>query len=161
GDSGQGDLEGRTEALARTGGGQAPTVGLDDRPGDGQAEAKATEPADVTGLALGEGVEDAGQQPRLDADAVVDAADDQLGTVGAGGRPVVGSDQDRAAGGRELDGVLDEVPEDLLEPGGVALDVVGLGVEVQDEAVAGRVDLLAADLERLAEQGVGVGDLAV
>ena len=62
------------------------------------------------------------------------------------------ADAHAAAVRRELDGVLQQVPEDLLEPGGVGLDPVGGGrPQVHAEMQPPGLDVGLADLDRAAE----------
>ena len=52
---------------------------------------------------------------------------------------VAGPDRDRTPLGGELDRILEQVPEDLLEPDRVGVDVVPAGGEVQVQTESGRV----------------------
>src|SRR5262245_29021592 len=104
---------------------------------------------DVFG-ALFEGVEDARQRVRWDADAVIDHADDDapfrrrgvavaisvavtvtvaIGTAMVSGAGVERLDDDLPAGVGEFDGVLDQVPQDLLKASWVGIDPFVPGVE--------------------------------
>jgi hypothetical protein len=123
-------------------------VGLGHGPADRQAQA-----AGLAGpgrsVALLEGIEDLGEQIGLDADAGVLDLDHQV-------RParvdfVAGTDRDHAAGGGELDGVLDQVPEDMLQPSGVGVEVVVSGAQVQGQADFNftGLDVAVADLRRI------------
>ena len=77
-------------------------------------------------------------------------------------RLVAGPDRDRPALGRELDGVLDQVPEDLLQPGRVGVDVV---VRRRPGPASSRSPLPRTSLRQicdgLLDQVVAVGDLPV
>ena len=75
------------------------------------------------GVGLAEAVEDVGEELGLDADAGVDDADLDVRV------DPLQEDLDLAALGRELDGVGEEVPDDLLEAGGVAGDGTGERIE--------------------------------
>ena len=152
--------ERRPPALAGALGLQRAAVGLDDALADGQAQPQAAELAGDRRLPLLERVEDRRQDLRLDADAGVDDLDDDP-VLRPSPALVAGADGDRPALGGELHGVLDQVPEHLLEPGRVGVDVVVPGGRLhrQPEVVAG--DLAAADLDRLVDEPVAVGDLPV
>src|SRR5204863_95731 len=66
---------------------------------------------------------------------------------------------DRAAGGGKLDRVLDQVPEYLLDPRGVGVDVMAVGLQIDVEAELLAQHLTAADMECLPLQLVAVRDL--
>ena len=122
------------------GGRQAAAVGLRQRPADGQPQAQPAAVAAARRVALLERLEDPGQDLRLDPHArcrrtstTRRAAVAGLG-VGAALRERIG-DATPPAGG-ELGRVLDQVPEDLLQPRRVGLDVVLGGRQVQLHARA-------------------------
>ena len=132
---GEGDPEGGAVA-----GGAADADGATEEGGqfaaDGEAEAGAAVLAGDGAVDLAELFEDELVLVGGDAGAVVgdldaDVVDVGVGAVGAGG------EGDLGVGGAELDGVAEEVVEDLLELGGV-------GVEDGDGGVDGGVDEQAA-----------------
>ncbi len=113
-----------------------------------------------------EWVEDQGENIRLDADAGIDHLDHDpaVPTVALafGAVELVASaDHDRAAVRCELDGVLDQVPDDLLEPRGVGIDVPALGSILGRELEPLAVDLAPTDLKRLFDQAMAVGHFPV
>ena len=93
----------------------------------------------------------------LDADAGVGDLDDDAPIVVRVERP----DGDRPALGRELDGVLDQVPEDLLEPGRVGVGPVLARRQVEHQSMSSALDLALADLDGPTDQVVAVGDAPV
>ncbi len=120
GGAGQHDVEGGADAdVALRPDGAA--VLLDDAAADGQAEAGAAFLAGVGGFYLLEAVEDAVEFVCGDAAAFVD----DLEHDGVGGG--VGVDADGGGGGGELDGVGEEVGQDLEDAVGVAVEEEGLG----------------------------------
>src|SRR4029077_6367196 len=86
-------------------------VGLGERLADRQAETEAAELLGHRGVALLEGVEDPRQDLGLNPDSRVDHLEDPFRS-----RLISRANDDPAARRCELDGVLDEVPEDLLDP---------------------------------------------
>ena len=118
-------------------------VHLHQRLADRQPQAQAAELPRDRAFRLLEGVEDPRQRLRLDADPAVVHLDDHVLLV----RPA--ADAHAAAVRRELDRVLQEVPEDLLEPGRVGLDPVGRGrPQVHAEVQPPGLDVGLADLDR-------------
>ena len=85
---------------------------------DGQAQPGAAEPAGDVAVGLGEGGEEAGQDLRGHADPRVADREAQAQALGTD-LPGLDPDLDRAMVG-ELDGVADEVEEDLFQALGVA-----------------------------------------
>ena len=81
---------------------------------DGKPEAQAAMPAGRGGIRLAEAVKDVGQEFGLDAFAGVGDADFQVGIDPLAAAP------GPARPGRELDGVGEQIPEDLLEAIGIA-----------------------------------------
>jgi hypothetical protein len=59
----------------------------------------------------------------------------------------------------ELDRVLHEVPYDLLDSRGIAVDVVALGAELDRKRDRLGVGVVAADLDRVIDEAVKVDDL--
>src|SRR5436309_1530969 len=97
---------------------------LGQRSANGQPQPQAVARA-RRGLALLEWLEYPGQGLRTDADPVVGHLDHQAGpAVDPGVGAVAGADGDLPAGRGEPDGVFQQVPDNLLEPYRVALDVV-------------------------------------
>src|SRR6185503_15457253 len=84
--------------------------------GDGKAEPEPAVAAGGRCRLLAEALEDVPQEFGADADAGVGDGDHR-----AIGQPLE-LDRDRAARGRELDRIRDDVPDDLLEPGRIADD---------------------------------------
>ena len=87
---------------------------VDQRRGDREPEARAAEPAGRRAVGLAERLEDRGLFLPRDADAGVGDADVQPGAP-VTARVLANRDHHVAALG-ELDGVADEVGEDLLQP---------------------------------------------
>ena len=94
---------------------------LDDAAADGETEAGAALLAGVGGLDLLEAVEDGVELVGGDAAAFVDDLEED----GVGGG--FGVDADGGGGGGELDGVGEEIGEDLKDAVGVAVEEEGLG----------------------------------
>ena len=90
-----------------------------------------------------------------------EAAAGVAGTAVAAFRLVAGPHGHRARRRRELDGVLDQVPEDLLEADRVGLDVVARGGEVNLELEPRVAEVVAADLDDVVDELVGVDDLTL
>lgn len=131
---------------------------------DGQTEAEAPGFA-VCGSAsagLFEGIKDAQEGVGFDADAGVgDFNTDDRG-AGIGGSGVVGgSDGDRAAGVGKFNGVLEEVPEDLLEAEGIGVDEVRGSIEFNAKPGAVGEDFFAGDKECVADDAMQVGGFEV
>ena len=116
-------------------------VGLDDSLGNGEAEPESTELAGHTRVALGESIKNAGESVRGDADAGVvnDENDAALGEAGG--------DRDVAVFGGKFGSVLEKIPNDLLEPSGVAGQMVGGGGEGDRDLLTFALDLSGRDLE--------------
>ena len=70
------------------------------------------------------------------------------------------ADGESSAGGSELDGVLDQVPEGLLKSDGVGVDVVPASVQVDRELKLGRFEVVAADVDDVVDELMGVDELA-
>src|SRR5262249_41826375 len=130
GDRWQLDGEGAPLPFAGADGGQAAAMRPRQRTADGQPQPQTVRPAAGGVSTLLEGLEDAWQDLGLDADTRVADLDDQPvavdtgAGVSVGSLRVAGADADHAAGRRELHGVLDQVPDNLLEPCRVGMDVV-------------------------------------
>src|SRR5262249_33434452 len=115
-------------SLARALGVDSAVVELDEGFRDREPEA---EPAVARARAAGglfEGLEDPLERGTGETDAGIDH-----GNAEPAGFRVFGRDPDRAAVARELDRVLQEVPEDLLEAARIGLGVVVRGGEVELE----------------------------
>src|SRR5262249_19690919 len=102
------------------------------RPGDRQAQAKTFRSPSERVLTLLERLENPRKELPPDADAGVATLDNQWLGARAGIRPIARADADRPARGREFHGVLDQVPDHLLESGWVGLSVVGRGRQVEN-----------------------------
>ena len=142
----EGQVEGKDAALAdRAFHAEFAAHPADELRRNGQAEAGAAELAGDGAVRLGEGLEDGPLLLERDADAGVGNGEAQEGLRGfparvrrAAGRRNL--QHDRAFAG-ELDGVADEVDQDLAQPPGVADDVGGhLGIDhpPQGELLRGR-----------------------
>jgi len=79
-------------------------------------------------LGLEERIEDASQRPCLNSDACIAKLEDQIGFIVA-----ARSYRDSPAGWGEFDRVLDQIPENLLEPGRITVDEVSRGCDVYRE----------------------------
>ena len=158
-DRGHFEGEGGAEPRAGTGRREAAAVLLDDRAADRQAQPQAAEPARRRRPPLLQDVEDPGKSLRLDADAgVADLDRSGRHAVRSVRVPlaIAGPDRDPASGGGELDRVLDQVPEDLLEPDRVGVDVVAAAARSSDELEPRARKIVAADLDDVMDQLVGV-----
>src|SRR5260221_8887999 len=146
----RGALAGRAAQL------QPPTMQLGHRPRQRQAEPRALVLAGEAAVDLAEGAQRGFEIVRGDADAGV--LDRQAEPV----RVVAGADRDAAAGGGELDGIGQQVEQDLLEPPAVAEQVGQARRQRLRELDAGGLRTLAHqaeagfdhrdDVDRLLEQ---------
>ena len=84
---------------------------------------------------------------------------DRRAEAPAGG--VVGADDDGPPLRREPDGVADQVPEDLLQPDRVGVEMMAGRIELDDDLPSAAAARLVADLYHVAEHGVGVDLLPV
>src|SRR3954468_9275527 len=109
GDEREGYLEGRSLPLAFARRGHRAPVRLDDVPDDRETETEAAVVPRRSAVFLGEPVEDVGQESGIDSGAGVAHLDD--------GVPAGAADGERHAPshGSELEGIRQEVPQDLLE----------------------------------------------
>ena len=96
----------------------------DVRVNDRQSEAQSTKFTSDASIGLGERVEDSGQHAGIDSHSAVGYLDDHTLLLSPA------ADAYAAAGGRELDGVLDEIPEHLLQPPRIRFDRFGASTEV-------------------------------
>ena len=103
-------------AHAVAGGGDAPAVQLDQAPDQGQADPQPPLAAVERAVGLGEQVEDAREQLRGDPDAGVADPDERLVPLAPG------LERDPAPRLGVLGGVVQQVGEDLLQPGRVGLE---------------------------------------
>src|SRR5437764_2703308 len=115
-------------AQASAGGGERAAVRFGDRSANRKAEPEAPDPLFEQGLGLEERVEDARQRLRLNSEACIAKLDSQIGSLIA-----VGFDDYLSTRGRELDSILDQVPEDLLEPAGISIHKVPRRIELDRE----------------------------
>ena len=92
---------------------------------------------------------------RLDADAGVDDFKAETRLL------VTSADLDLAAGSGEFDRVVDQVPEDLLDPHRVAPDVVVVRGPVRRDVQSFAVNVGLRGVERIARDGVCIGALQV
>ena len=108
-------------------------------------------------LGLLKGVEDALQCLRRNADAgVADSHPDPLAARARAG-DVFGAHGHFPALGGELGGIVQEVPEDLLEAPAVADDVMGSGFEVAVERDAAVAQIGAAGVAGATDEVIDVG----
>src|SRR5262249_51304830 len=121
------DGEAGALALPLAGGADASPVHLDEVTHDGQAQAEAAVNARAAAVRLAEPLEEVGQEIRPDPRSGV--LDGQMGPVAVTDQP----DVDLAPRRGELDGIGEEVADDLLEPSRVAGHRPGRGVEVRRE----------------------------
>src|SRR6266705_3905004 len=109
GDRRQFNTKSRAFTQHSTGSGQRAAVRFDNRLANREPEPKAGN-ALLDGMHLEEGFEQMEQRPWLNPDACVAKLDGQTGSLVA-----ARFDRNASARGREFDGVLDQVPKDLLE----------------------------------------------
>ena len=137
-------------------------MALHDRPADRQAEAEADRPSMTARITLLERDEDPRQVGRIKPDPRIAHLDDEPTRRAIDfprrARLVAGPNCDRATRWAELHGVLDQIPEDLLEPRGVDLDVMRLGDQPDGDGDPGGLDVVAADRHDLADRGMRVDD---
>src|SRR5262249_18532656 len=133
----------------------------DDRAADGKPQAQATEPSPCPSSALFDQVEDSWEQVGLDADAPIDDLDHQPGPgrFRTRGGAIPRPDRDPSTRGRELDRILEEVPEDLLEPRRVRIEMVSFGLELRDQCEIRVVNLIGTDRQDEVDLLVGIDDL--
>ena len=103
---GEGHGEGCAAAFAGAFGGDAAAVEFDEAADDGESNAESAVAAGHGAVGLAELLEDVGEEFAIDSLASVFDGDFDQAAGGAG------ADGDSAAGGRELGGVAEEVPED-------------------------------------------------
>ena len=115
--------DGRALAFARAPDPDGAAVQLDEALHDRQPEAEAAVLARRRRVALPEPLEQVRNELRLDADAGVGHADLDVGVH------ALEQDLDLAVLRRELDGVGQQVPDDLLKPARIAGDRPGRGIE--------------------------------
>ena len=101
-----------------------PAHGLDQAAADGQPKPRAPEAAADGGIGLGEGAEQALLMLAADPDAGVDDFDKGADPPGRRRRLLADAHGDFARLG-ELDGVAEQIEQDLADPRGVALDRSG------------------------------------
>ena len=143
--------------------GEPAAVLLEDRAADGETQSQAAKAAGGGDTPLLHDVEDAWQDRRVDADAGVDHLDHQVASIRGAFIPVSieRTDGDLSSGGRELDRVLDQVPESLLESDRIDVEVVPPRGQVDSEPETGVREIGAADLDDLVDKMVGIGELAL
>ena len=99
-------------------------------------------------------MKDAFEVSGIDSDAGIGNLDDKTRLSESG--HVAGVHGDGATGGGELGGVAEEVPDDLLEAGGIGQDAGVTRGEVELEVNSGGFEDIAAGEGRAPDQGVGV-----
>ena len=75
--------------------------------------------------------------------------------------PLRDRDRDGAAGGSELDRILEQVPQDLLQSDRVGIDEGRLGGDLRHQTEAGIGNLIPADRQHLFDKFVCVGGFAL
>ena len=158
GSRGFGDGDGEME-LGAVGGGGFDVDGaaheFDQALADGESEAGTAETAGGGGVGLGERHEEAGDLFLGHADAGITDGKAEVGLSGDGMRALDIEDDLAVLG--ELDGVANEVEEDLPETAGVGADARGdVGVEVDDELDALLDGLLGEEVHDAFDDGVEV-----
>ena len=103
--------------------------------GDGHAQARALDAADRAGILAGEGLKDMLLELRAHADAVVLDAELVVGKAVRGGGLLDNADADGAAGAGELDGITQNVEQDLVQAQLVRDDVFVMDILGVDEKV--------------------------
>lgn len=159
------ELDDEGEAAAFTGFTFEPDTAVhefDEAFGDGEAEAGAAVFTGGGHIGLGEGLEEACGLFRGHADTGVGDGEFQLDT-GFGCLEEFGGDADLAVF-RELDGIVDEVGDDLAEAEGVAAEVLGdIGWDFDEELEAFFVGFLGGDrgdrVDDLVELEVDIFDI--
>ena len=121
--------------LARTVRGNRPVVHFDQALGDREPQPEAAELARHARILLLEGVEYPGDGLGLDADAAVVDLDDDMRLL------AIAAYADASSLGCELDGVVDEVPQDLLQARDVSVHPVGALFDVHAEMKLARFDI--------------------
>ncbi len=147
--------EGGAFSTAGAGSGEGTAVHFDDGFGDGEAEAEAAELTGNACIALFEGVEDFWEQFGRDTFAAIRDFNEEPIVTGF----VPGADGDVSAVGCEFDGVAEEIPEDLLEAGGIAGEIIVGGVEVLADVEAFSAGVGEAVVDGVEEDFVGVDGL--
>jgi hypothetical protein len=151
GGEGEADDEGGAVSEAFAFGPEVSVVGFGDAFGDGETESEATEAESDGFIALFKGMEDGGEACGFDSDALVD--DVNFDFIAG----LEGADGDETSGEGKLGGVSEEVPEDLVEAGRVAFDVVARGVGFDGDAeVFVIVEIGAADLDGAGDEVVDI-----
>jgi hypothetical protein len=140
-------------------GGDSPTVLLDEALHDGEAEAEAAARAMERDVALRERLEDGLEHLGGEANAPILHAEDRLPVLPARDHA------DRLPGGRVLDGVVEEVADDLLEANRITFHHEGARIREERDVLRARhrrlarLDALADDLPEI--EGTPLeGDLA-
>src|SRR6185369_11544588 len=117
-DGAHGQLDDERRASSRAGalGAHVAAVQLDEVAHDREAEPETAEAARRRAVVLPESLEDEGQEPRVDAASRVADGDRDVGNHA----PELAANA--SAGRRELHGVRQEVPEDLLQAPRVSIE---------------------------------------
>ena len=146
GDGRQFKAKGRASAQPSTRSGERAPVRFGDRFANCQPEPETPNPVPERGPGLEERIEDVRQRLRLNSEPCVAKLDNQIASLVA-----ARFDGDLPTRGRELDSVLDQVPEDLLESAGIGVHKVPPGIELDRELEFFGVDLRLADSNCLPE----------
>ena len=96
---------------------------LDQLFGDGESQPKPAVDSRGSAVLLAEALEKMGKETGADSLAIVDELDLHVGCA------ILHDDLHQAAAGGEFDGIGQEVPEDLLETGGIGKDKGGAAVD--------------------------------
>src|SRR5438270_723487 len=114
---------------------------LDQGLADGEAE---TESSQLCASGLLEGVENFRQRLWLDSETGIGNFNAQLP-----GRIVTGRNRDLSTGRGEFHGVVDQVPENLLEPGWIGAEMHLFGVQVETKLQMFPINFALINIERV------------
>ncbi len=134
--------------------GDAPVLQLDETLRDRQAQTDSPETMAAVVIFLDESVEHPGNHLRRNADAGI--ADHFHLECFRILRRITCAHRNGATARGELDGVLEHVPKDLLQPHGIGPDRVSRRRGVEAEIDFALLNVAAEDIMRVAQGGVGV-----
>src|ERR1700693_1133472 len=120
---------------------------------DGEAETKSSQ---LSSRALLERIENFWQRLGFDSETGIGNLDAQLP-----GRIVAGRNRDLPAKGGEFHGVVDQVPEDLLESGWIGAEMHFFVVQDQTKLQIFSIDLALVNIERVLQEGVSIDHLEI
>src|SRR5258705_10000608 len=139
---------------AVAGSAETATMGVDERLADGQAKSKSAELARHCRRALLKRVEQPGKNFRSEPDAGIGNGQCKSTILAAR------ANRDGAAFGCKFDRVLDQVPEDLLKPGRIAVNFAARGLHLLLESQMLCMQLRCAHFDDVAEQPMHIHILA-